>query len=869
MYSFDMKNIVPKESLTCLVAKATLDESMLWHRRLGHINFKNINKLVKDNLVRGLPLKLFENDQTCVACLKGKQHRASCKSKNGVAERRNRTLIEDARTMLADSMLPTTFWAEAVSTACYVHNRVIVVKPHNKTPYELFRGFKPALSFMRPFGCHVTILNTLHNLGKFDGKSDEGFFVGYSLSSKAFRVYNTRTNKVEENLHVGFLENKPMLDGNGPKWLFDIDSLTQSMNYVPVFAGILSNESADASYFDSPSKNVGNDEPKSAPDDPKQVKDGPINKSNDNDKSEDDSSPKEVNTDGQQVNTASPEVNIVVSPVNTASPKDMLGASHLLEATHIKFFSDKDEPEVGLGNIPNTYAVPTTPHTRIHKDHPLEHVISDVQSSIQTRGMKISTSEQGFSVLYMKRKLMQVASDDWRDALSVIILSYSHSRGSVSIRCQGYIGDFVLGCHAKDMVALCFGKFMFMLDLDESGVTYTAVSSTFGGLSDIGSPGVVGPEDEGLPWMLDDPYVQVALQALPSPYYIPGPEEPQSPPPLDYVLEPIYLEFMPQEDESDPEADLEEDDDEDPEENPVDYPADGGDKGDDEDEPSEDDEEDDVPYAEETEPFETDESAATPPPHPAYRVTARISILAPVPTPAWSDSEVATLLTIPTPPPSPLSLWSSPLPQIPFPPLPLIPSPSLPLSPPLPVSSTPPTSLIRSLGYRAAMIQLRAEAPSTSHSLLLPSTYHLTPPSGTPSLLPIPAPTASPPLLLPSASRREDKPEVTLPPQKRLGIALGPRYKVGESSSAAAARLARGLRADYSFVATMDREIRRDPERDVGYGITNSWDEIVEALQGAPISTDTELGRHMVEFETRVRQDAYEIYTRLDDGQTE
>ncbi|GJS02062.1 putative ribonuclease H-like domain-containing protein [Tanacetum coccineum] len=81
MYSFDMKNIVPKESLTCLVAKATLDESMLWHRRLGHINFKNINKLVKDNLVRGLPIKCFENDQTCVACLKGKQHRASCKSK--------------------------------------------------------------------------------------------------------------------------------------------------------------------------------------------------------------------------------------------------------------------------------------------------------------------------------------------------------------------------------------------------------------------------------------------------------------------------------------------------------------------------------------------------------------------------------------------------------------------------------------------------------------------------------------------------------------------------------------------------------------------------------------------------------------------
>ncbi|GKC36521.1 hypothetical protein Tco_1048905 [Tanacetum coccineum] len=88
---------------------------------------------------------------------------------------------------------------------------------------------------MKPFGCHVTILNTLDNLGKFDEKSDECFFVGYSLSSKAFRVYN---------LHIGFLENKPMIEGNGPKWLFDLDSLTQSMNYVPVVAGTFSNDFA-------------------------------------------------------------------------------------------------------------------------------------------------------------------------------------------------------------------------------------------------------------------------------------------------------------------------------------------------------------------------------------------------------------------------------------------------------------------------------------------------------------------------------------------------------------------------------------------------------------------------------------------------
>nr|GFC08044.1 hypothetical protein [Tanacetum cinerariifolium] len=122
---------------------------------------------------------------------------------------------------------------------------------------------------------------------------------------------------------------------------------------------------------------------------------------------------------------------------------------------------------------------------------------------------------------------------------------------------------------------------------------------------------------------------------------------------------------------------------------------------------------------------------------------------------------------------------------------------------------------------------------------------------------------------LPSASRREDRPEVTLPPQKRLGIALGPRYEVGESSSTAAARPAGGLRADYGFVATMDREIMRDPEREVSYGITDSWDEIVETLQGAPVSTDTELGGYMREFETRVRQDTDEIYMRLDDEQTE
>ncbi|GJY41995.1 ribonuclease H-like domain-containing protein [Tanacetum coccineum] len=178
--------------------KATIDESNLWHRRLGHINFKTMNKLVRGNLVRGFPSKLFKNDHTCVACQKGKQHKAS----------------------------------------------FLITKPHNKTPYELLIGRPPNLDFMRPFGCPVTILNTLDHLGKFEGKADEGLLVGYSVNSKAFRVFNTRTRKVEENLHIKFLENKSSIAGSGPEWLFDIDSLTKSMNYEPVTAGNQTNDDA-------------------------------------------------------------------------------------------------------------------------------------------------------------------------------------------------------------------------------------------------------------------------------------------------------------------------------------------------------------------------------------------------------------------------------------------------------------------------------------------------------------------------------------------------------------------------------------------------------------------------------------------------
>ncbi|GJQ88973.1 putative reverse transcriptase domain-containing protein [Tanacetum coccineum] len=323
------------------------------------------------------------------------------------------------------------------------------------------------------------------------------------------------------------------------------------------------------------------------------------------------------------------------------------------------------------------------------------------------------------------------------------------------------------------------------------------------------------------------------------------------------------------------------------EEDPIDYPADGGDDDDDDDESSDDDEDDDDDVEEDEDDEEEEEhpALADSVPPPVHRVTTRMSIRDEPPIPFWSEAEIARLLAIPSPPSSPLSPWLSTLPYIPSPPLPV---PSLvPVSPPpLPASPTYP------LGFRAAMNQQRAESLSTSHSLPLPppiilsytrayvammrvvapSTYILasrskTPPSGTPPLLPIPLPTPSPPLLLPSTDRRADRPELCLPPRKRLCIALGLRYEVDESSSAPTARPTGGFRADYGFFATLDDEIRRDPERDVGYGITDTWDEMLVDMPGAPATDDSELGQWMTNFVTTVRQDTDEIYGRLDDVQ--
>ncbi|GJR77040.1 putative ribonuclease H-like domain-containing protein [Tanacetum coccineum] len=186
---------------------------------------------------------------------------------------------------------------EAVSTACYVQNKVLIVKPHNKTPYELFRGIKPAIGFMKPFGCHVTILNTLDKLGKFDGKSDEVSLLGI--------------------------------------------------------------QDQDGTHDDCSLQNNG-------------------------------TTNQQVNTASPEVNTGSREVSTAVPEVNTITPEDLMGPIPTSEDTQV------EDQEIELGNISPSYVVSSTPHTRIHKDHPIDHVIGDVQSSVQTRRMTTSYSELGF-----------------------------------------------------------------------------------------------------------------------------------------------------------------------------------------------------------------------------------------------------------------------------------------------------------------------------------------------------------------------------------------------------------------------------------------------------------------------------------------
>ncbi|GJZ00258.1 hypothetical protein Tco_0517687, partial [Tanacetum coccineum] len=338
-----------------------------------------------------------------------------------------------------------------------------------------------------------------------------------------------------------------------------------------------------------------------------------------------------------------------------------------------------------------------------------------------------------------------------------------------------------------------------MSDSEDSTVTYTAVSSPFEDGSDIGSPGVDGP-----PIMPEDPYAYIMAayevppspdyipgpEVPPSPDYIPGPEEPQSPPLLDFVPEPMYPEYIPQEDEilsaeeqplpaaASPTADSpgyvpESDPEEEPEEDPADYPADRDD--DDDDDKDEDGEE------EEEHPTLADSVP------PVHRMTARISIRDEPSISLPPREEVERLLALTTPPPSPLTPLSSPLPHIP--------SPPLPASPPLPIPSPPPNS---------------------------------------PTHIEIP--------------------ESCLPLWKRVHFASPtPSHEVGESSAAGAARQDR---------PAVDREI---PELD--YGITDTWDDLVGAIDEIAPTTLEGVNQRVTDLSTIVEQETTIMYGIMEDAQ--
>nr|GEU95865.1 hypothetical protein [Tanacetum cinerariifolium] len=351
------------------------------------------------------------------------------KVENDVIERKNITLIEAARTMLVDSKLPTTFWAKAVNTACYVLNRVLVIKPHNKTPYELIRRRPPLIDFMKPFGYPVTILNTRDYLGKFDEKVDEGFFVGYYVVSKAMRVFNKRTMIVEEALNIRFLENAPNGKGNRPDWLFDIDFLTISMNYVLVVAGFQTNGIAGIKDNIVAGQAEKKKEPKQeyilisiCTTDPL-ISQGPKDSTVDarkkatevdesqvsNNSGQDDQvtrSDLPINNAGPSfVNAASPSpINVAGTPASTNafnehpferfSPfKNAFSLPHvpimtLINDTRIfgNAYDDKVvEEEVDMNNVVSSYTIPDAPLTKFLKGHTKDQVIGSIETPVQTR----------------------------------------------------------------------------------------------------------------------------------------------------------------------------------------------------------------------------------------------------------------------------------------------------------------------------------------------------------------------------------------------------------------------------------------------------------------------------------------------------
>nr|GEV64460.1 hypothetical protein [Tanacetum cinerariifolium] len=304
----------------------------------------------------------------------------------------------------------------------------------------------PNLEFMRPFGCSVTILNTLDHLGKFDGKADEGFLVEYSVNSKALRVFNSRTRKIEENLHVNFLENKPNVAESGLEWLFDIKLLTNSMNYEPVFTGNQSNgDAGEVNASDQPGDVNAGDQPGDVNAGDIQGDAKEISRNDDvcqGNEIRTDSSIDAVNAASTNINTAS---NIIAAGSLNINTVDSIQTNMpTLEATGIfdGVFDDRDLGTVAdTNNLDSSTVVSPIPTTIMHKDHLTEQIIGDPNLNTQTRRM----------INFPKETAM---------------LDRSHARRASSIQALGCMnfGRFTLWKRAIG------SKWVFRNKLDERGI---------------------------------------------------------------------------------------------------------------------------------------------------------------------------------------------------------------------------------------------------------------------------------------------------------------------------------------------------------------------------------------------------------------
>nr|GEV33118.1 hypothetical protein [Tanacetum cinerariifolium] len=337
--------------------------------------------------------------------------------------------------------------AEAVSTTCFVLNRVLVTKRQNKTPYELITGKIPIISYIRPFGCHVTILNTIDHLGKFEEKSNEGFLLGYSLNRKAFMVYNLETKRVEENLHINFLENKPNVAGKGPNWLFDLDYLTDSMNYQAVTAENKANKTASPKEANN-SAEAKNENEKLIGDTGSKTNEEPVDQEDQafleelaslrRQEKEADDAAKSLRKTFAKINTANTPINIASTPINTASLSKNVnagGPSYLDLSAYVnqddsqipslkdiykvpndEIFTSASYDDEGavadFTNLKSTVNVSPIPQSRIHSIHLTTKILGDPTSAVQIRS-KVNKSSRAYAFVKQKEEGIFIGQDKY------------------------------------------------------------------------------------------------------------------------------------------------------------------------------------------------------------------------------------------------------------------------------------------------------------------------------------------------------------------------------------------------------------------------------------------------------------------------